>query len=44
MSDECPAVMEDLICALLPEHECEWHWDPRGIDWRPNPGVPVVLG
>lgn len=48
-SGECPARISrapdtELTCSLLPGHECDFHWDDRGIDWRENLGVPVLIG
>jgi hypothetical protein len=41
---ECQAAFEGLTCALLTDHETPWHWDPRGIDWKKNPGFTVLVG
>jgi len=35
---ECQATMAGLTCGLLPGHEVQDHWDPRGIHWRTAQG------
>ena len=43
LGGECRQATNGLTCALLIGHEREWHWDPRGFAWLPEPGPPVLL-
>jgi hypothetical protein len=44
--DDCPATFPaiGLECALMTGHDNGWHWDPRGADWREEPGIEPVFG
>lgn len=44
--EDCPAVFADigLECALMTGHDNGWHWDPRGVDWREEPGIEPLFG
>jgi hypothetical protein len=44
--DDCPATFPaiGLECALMTGHDNGWHWDPRGVDWREQPGIEPPFG